>query len=174
MTVYWEAWRTGNYQCYGAINAYYTAALMAVTVSSPIKMSTLQLKGDINWALNDYAEEPSQIGTKQGTSSDSSRGLKIGLKMRLIAVWKKKRRGELRWGEGEKEVGIIGCREQGALIQMTIQLIISCSIFYTFKCALKAHAWYLYAAYRRSCHLRTAHAQYEEYISNLHLGEKKL
>lgn len=32
------------------------------------------------------------------------------------------------WGEGEKEVGIIGCREQGALIQMTIQLIISYSI----------------------------------------------
>lgn len=28
---------------------------MVVTVSSPIKMSTLQLKGDINWALNDYA-----------------------------------------------------------------------------------------------------------------------
>lgn len=59
---------------------------MAVTVSFPIKMSTLQLKGDINWALNDYAEEPSQIGTKQGTHSDSSRGLEIGLKMRLIAV----------------------------------------------------------------------------------------
>lgn len=59
---------------------------MAVTVNSPIKMSTLQLKGDINWALNDYAEEPSQIGTKQGNRSDSSRGLEIGLKMRLIAV----------------------------------------------------------------------------------------
>ena len=59
---------------------------MAATVSSPIKMSTLQLKGDINWVLNDYAEEPSQIRTKQGSDSDSRRGLEIGLKMRLIAV----------------------------------------------------------------------------------------
>ena len=74
---------------------------MAVTVSSPIKMSTLQLKGDINWALNDYAEEPSQIGTKQGTSSDSSRGLKIGLKMRLIAVCGGEKRNAVR-GRGEK------------------------------------------------------------------------
>lgn len=40
------------------------------------------------------------------------------------------------WGEGEKEVGIIGCREQAALIQMTIQLIISYRISYTFKYAL--------------------------------------
>ena len=135
MTVYWEAWRTGNYQCYGAINAYYTAALMAVTVSSPIKMSTLQLKGDINWALNDYAEEPSQIGTKQGTRSDSSRGLEIGLKMRLIAVYKKKEGKKCGEGKGEKEVGIIGCREQGLLIQMTIQLIILYSIFYTLRSA---------------------------------------
>lgn len=54
-------------------------------------------------------------------------------------------------GEGEKEVGIIGCREQAALIQMTIQLIISYSISYTFKCALQAQAWSLYVAYRRSC-----------------------
>lgn len=65
---------------------------MAVTVSFPIKMSTLQLKGDINWTLNDYAEELSQIGTKQGTRSDSSRGLEIGLKMRLIAIKKKKKK----------------------------------------------------------------------------------
>lgn len=141
MTVYWEAWRTGNYQCYGAINAYYTAALMAVTVSSPIKMSTLQLKGDINWALNDYAEEPSQIGTKQGTSSDSSRGLKIGLKMRLIAVQKKKK-GKIWWGEGGKGIGIIGCREQGLLLQMTIQSIISYSTFYTLRSADRPKAYF--------------------------------
>lgn len=64
----------------------------------------------------------------------------------------------MRWGEGEKEVGITGCREQGVLIQMTIQLIISYSINYTFKCALKAHAWSLYAAYRRSC-TRVTYAQ---------------
>lgn len=77
---------------------------MAVTVSSPIKMSTLQLKGDINWALNDYAEEPSQIGTKQGTRSDSSRGLEIGLKMRLIAVWKKKKGKNVVRGRGRKRL----------------------------------------------------------------------
>ena len=64
---------------------------MAATVSSPIKMSTLQLKGDINWALNDYAEEPRQIGTKQTTRSDSRSGAAIGLKMRLIAVAEKKK-----------------------------------------------------------------------------------
>lgn len=37
-------------------------------------------------------------------------------------------------GEGEKEVGIIGCREQGALIQMTIQLIISYFFLYLQVC----------------------------------------
>ena len=36
-------------------------------------------------------------------------------------------------GKGEKEVGIIGCREQGLLIQMTIQLIILFCIFYTLR-----------------------------------------
>lgn len=61
-------------------------ALTAVTVSSPIKMSTLQLKGDINWTFNDYAQEPSQIGTKQGTLPDFRSGVEIVLKMRLIAV----------------------------------------------------------------------------------------
>lgn len=64
----------------------------------------------------------------------------------------------MRWGEGEKEVGIIGCREQGALIQMTIQLIISYSIFYTFKCALKVRAWSLHGAYCRNC-TRVTYAQ---------------
>lgn len=57
-----------------------------MTVSSPIKMSTLQLKGDINWTFNDYAQEPSQIGTKQGTLPDFRSGVEIVLKMRLIAV----------------------------------------------------------------------------------------
>lgn len=87
-----------------------------MTVSSPIKMSTLQLKGDINWALNDYAEEPSQIGTKQWNHFDSGRGLEIGLKMRLIAV------GEGKWCGGCWNYRVQ--REQGVLIQMTIQLII--------------------------------------------------
>lgn len=73
---------------------------MAATVSSPIKMSTLQLKGDINWALNDYAEEPSQIRTKQGTRSDSRSGVEIGLKMRLIAVQKKGREESEERGRG--------------------------------------------------------------------------
>lgn len=60
---------------------------MAATVSSPIKMSTLQLKGDINWAFNDYAEEPSQRETKQETRSDFRSGMEIGPKIRLIAVF---------------------------------------------------------------------------------------
>lgn len=34
---------------------------------------------------------------------------------------------------GGKEARIIGCREQGLLIQMTIQLIILCCIFYTLR-----------------------------------------
>lgn len=34
---------------------------------------------------------------------------------------------------------------------MTIQLIISYSVFYTFETVLKAHAWSLYAAHCRSC-----------------------
>lgn len=74
----------------------------------------------------------------------------------------------MRWGEEEKEVGIIGCREQGALIQMTIQLIISYSISYTFKCILKAHAWRLYAAYRRSC-TRATYAQPTRNMKNASL-----
>lgn len=64
----------------------------------------------------------------------------------------------MRRGEGEKEVGIIGCREQETLIEMTIQLIISYSMSYTLKSALKAHAWSLYAAYPRSC-TRVTYAQ---------------
>lgn len=73
---------------------------MAATVSSPIKMSTLQLQGDINWAFNDYAQEPGQIGTKHRTPADSSKGLEIVLKMRLIAVGggKQKRRGGIKMG----------------------------------------------------------------------------
>lgn len=67
---------------------------MAVTVSSPIKMSTLQLKGDINWTFNDYAQEPSQIGTKQGTLPDFRSGVEIVLKMRLIAVERRKKKEE--------------------------------------------------------------------------------
>lgn len=67
---------------------------MAATVSSPIKMSTLQLQGDINWAFNDYAQEPGQIGTKHRTPADSSKGLEIVLKMRLIAVGGRRRREE--------------------------------------------------------------------------------
>lgn len=67
---------------------------MVATVSSPIKMSTLQLRRDINWAFNDYAQEPGQIRTKQTTAADSRNGLEIVLKMRLIAVGRRKRRGE--------------------------------------------------------------------------------
>lgn len=66
---------------------------MAATVSSPIKMSTLQLQADINWAFNDYAQEPGQIRTKHRTPADSCKGLEIVLKMRLIAVGGR-RRGE--------------------------------------------------------------------------------
>lgn len=141
MTVYWEARRTGNYQCYGAINAYYTAALMAVTVSSPIKMSTLQLKGDINWALNDYAEEPSQIGTKQGDSLWLQQRAGNWTKNEINCCLEKKEGEKCGEGKGEKEVGIIGCREQGLLIQMTIQLIILYCIFNTLRRAdgRKAH-----------------------------------
>lgn len=67
---------------------------MAATVSSPIKMSTLQLHGDINWAFNDYAQEPGQIGTKHRTPADSCKGLEIVLKMRLIAIGGRRRREE--------------------------------------------------------------------------------
>lgn len=49
--------KTGNYQCYGAINVYYTTLLMVATVIFSIKMSTLQLKVTLIGDSNDYAEE---------------------------------------------------------------------------------------------------------------------
>lgn len=132
---------------------------MAVTVSSPIKMSTLQLKGDINWALNDYAEEPSQIGTKQGTSSDFSRGLKIGLKMRLIAVWEKKGgrnavrgRGERGWNYRVQRARIAYTNDisMNYFIQhfLYVQVCMESTCLVPICCLLQElHA----------CHLRTAH-----------------
>lgn len=81
-------------------------------------MSTLQLKGDINWTFNDYAQEPSQIGTKQGTLPDFRSGVEIVLKMRLIAV---ERRGKKKKNRGSiKKDEIIGFAEQGVPVAVTI------------------------------------------------------
>lgn len=95
---------------------------MDATVSSPIKMSTLQLKGDINWAFNDYAQEPSQRGTKQGTHSDFRSGVEIGQKNEMNCCLEEEKKEER--GRGGEKVGIIGCGVQRLVVEMTIQFII--------------------------------------------------